>query len=81
MKRGTEVAMDTVKLSHQLENLKTRPDDALVSQTTHETLQVAHVLNLLSTVHRVVQNYDLTAHNCWLVDFVRLGLLFNVSLV
>ena len=39
MKKGTEVAMDTVKLSCTLEALKSRPKDQIISQTNHETLQ------------------------------------------
>ena len=69
MKKPTEVAMDTVKLSHRLEALKSRSDDRIISQTNHdhETLQVAHVIDLLAIAHRTEENYELTAYNCWYV--------------
>jgi len=67
MKKGTEVAMDTVKLSYRLEALKSRPDDHIISQTNHETLQVAHVIDLLAIAHLTAKNYELTAYNCWYV--------------
>jgi len=67
MKKATEVAMDTVKLSYRLEALKSRPDDHIISQTNHETLQVAHVIDLLAIAHRTEKNYEPTAYNCWYV--------------
>jgi len=68
MKKGTEVAMDTVKLSYRPEALKSRSDDRVISQTNHKTtLQVAHVIDLLAIAHRTEKHYELTAYNCWYV--------------
>jgi len=67
MKKATEVAMDTVKLSYRLEALKSRSDDRIISQTNHETLQVAHIIDLLAIAHRTAEHYELTAYNCWYV--------------
>ena len=55
MKKVTEVAMDTVKLSYRLEALKSRSDDRIISQTNHETLQVAHVIDLLAIAHHTAK--------------------------
>ena len=67
MKKGTEVAMDTVRLSCTLEALKSKPKDRVISQTNHETLQVVHVIDFLAIAHRTAERYELTAYNCWYV--------------
>jgi hypothetical protein len=67
MKKGTEVAMDTVRFSRTLEALKSSQKDQIISQTNHETLQVGHVITLLAIARRAAEKYELTAYNCWYV--------------